>query len=421
MNELTEAKEALKQRALDIVEAAKKEMRELSEQDKEKIAQLEEEIEQKNQEIKELQSKEEVEEAEEEKEEIKDEGEEPKNEENKEKKSLKKMNKKEERFSLVKAIRAIANNQPLSDVELAVINKGQEEARNAGISTQGQIQLPTVEERAAITVTAEGEDVVATDLFDILKPLRARNVLAQAGAKFMGGLVGNVQIPTMTAENVGWAGEVATASDGAGSFGHKTLTPKRLTAYIDVSKQLLAQDSSDIEAAIREDLIAAINGKLESQILSADDGKVGGASIVAPIGMRNGVTAETITSFADICEAESDIEDANVINECKYIMSNKAKAALRSMAKSANNSGLVYENGAVDGTPALNTSHLGTDLVYIYGDWSNLAVGAWGGVDLVVDPYTRAANGEVRIVVNAYFDAVKLRDNAFVVGLIDLD
>lgn len=323
---------------------------------------------------------------------------------------------RKESFSLVKAIRSIANNQQLDELTAAVIAKGNEEARKAGISTQGQIQLP--ESRAAVTVTSEGEDLVATDLFDILMPLRAKNVLVQAGAKFMGNLVGDVQIPVMGAENVTWKGEIANAADGAGSFTNVTLSPHRLTAYIDISKQMLVQDSVDVENAIREDLINAINTKLEETILGAGDGKDGGTTVVAPLGMCNGVTATSVTDYAKVCEVESNVEDANVLGECVYIMSNKAKAAMRSMIKGTNGTGMVFENGTVDGTKAFNTSHLGTAKTYIYGDFSNLAIGSWGNIDITVDPYTKAAAGQVRIVVNAFFDAKKLRDNAFAVGTV---
>ena len=326
--------------------------------------------------------------------------------------------KEERNFSLVKAIRAIANNQQMDDFTAAVIAEGKEENRKAGISSQGQIQLPST--RATVTVASEGEDVVVTDLLDILTPLRAKNVMAQAGAKIMGNLVGNVQVPIMTASNVTWEGEISDAKDGAPSFSHITLTPHRLTAYIDISKQMLVQDSLDVENTIRQDLIAAINSKLESTILGDGDGKEGGLVVIAPEGMFNVLTPTTVSDFAGICDVEADIEDANVLGECKYVMSNKCKAALRGMIKGTNATGMVYENGSVDGTEALNTSNVASTN-YIYGDWSNLAIGSWGGIDLTVDPYTRAAAGQVRLVVNAFFDAKVLREEAFAAGTVDVD
>ena len=337
--------------------------------------------------------------------------EEPQKEEEKEEKNITRHNIMEKQFSLLRTIRAIANNQKLDELDAAVINAGQNEFRKAGVEFGGQIQLPNmIENRAAITVTAEGEDVVATDIYDILTPLRAKNVLVQAGAKFMTGLVGNVQVPVMSASNVSWAGETASASDGAGAFTHVTLSPKRLTAYIDISKQFLVQDGIGAENVIREDLIKAINAKLESTILGAAAG-----SATQPAGMFNGVTATSIADFGDVADVEAGVEEANVQGEIKYIMSPKAKAQLRSMIKGTAGVGMVYENDSVDGTPAYVTTNVG-QYKYVLGDWSNYAIGQWGAIDLTVDPFTKAADGQVRLVINAFFDAKPLRSGVFGFG-----
>lgn len=320
---------------------------------------------------------------------------------------------KEMEFRLLKAINAVANNKTMDETASAVIGAGAEEMRKSGLSYGGQIQLPTSELRSTITVAAEGEDVVATDLYDIVEPLRAKNVLVQAGAKFLTGLVGDVQVPVMGAGNVTWEGETASAKDAGYTFSAVKLSPKRLTAYVDVSKQFLVQDSKSAEALIRQDIINAINSKLEATILGTAAG-----SATQPAGLFNGKAVNKITDFAGICDLEAGIEDANVTGECKYIMSNKAKAAFRSMAKSAKTTELVMQGGNIDGTPVLNTSNVPNKDV-IYGDFSNLAIGQWGGIDLTVDPYTKAADGQVRLVVNAYFDAKVLRDSAFAYGTTD--
>ena len=313
-------------------------------------------------------------------------------------------------FRLIKAINDIANNRSVDDTAQAVVKAGAEEMRKAGVSYGGQIQLPTSELREAITVTAEGEDVVATEIYDILEPLRAKNVLVAAGAKFITGLVGDVQVPSMSASNVTWEGETASAKDGAQTFTAVKLSPKRLTAYVDISKQFLVQDSKSAEALIRQDIINAINSKLEATILGSAQG-----TTTQPAGIFNGVSKTTIASFKDVCDLEAKIEDANVIGECKYVMSNKAKAALRNMAKSAKSTELVMEGGTIDGTEVLNTSNVEEQNV-VYGDFSNLAIGQWGSIDLLVDPYTKAGDGQVRLVVNAFFDAKVLRNGAFAYG-----
>lgn len=328
-------------------------------------------------------------------------------------KENKKSNIKKMEFRLLKAINAVANNQTIDEVASSVVEMGKEEMRKSGLSFGGQIQIPTSELRSTITVASEGEDTVATDLYDILEPLRAKNVLVQAGAKFLTGLVGDVQVPVMAGGNVTWEGETSNASDAGTSFSSVKLSPKRLTAYVDVSKQFLAQDSKSAEALIRQDLINAINSKLESTILGNASG-----STTQPAGLFYGEDVNKITAFSGVTNLEADIEDANVIGECKYIMSNKAKAAFRNMPKSAKSTELVMQNGNIDGTEVLNTSHVPGQGV-IYGDWSNLAIGQWGGIDLTVDPYTKAAAGQVRLVINAYFDAKPLRPSAFAVGTTD--
>lgn len=325
------------------------------------------------------------------------------------KENISNRNKMKKQFSLLKAINDIANNRSLDAASQAVINAGADEMRSAGQSFSGQIQLP-VESRAAVTVTDEHDDVIEVEFADLLTPLRAKNVLVAAGAKYMSGLIGDVQVPIMGAGNVTWEGEVATAKEAGYTFTSKKLQPKRLTAYVDISKQFLVQDSIGAEQAIRADIVAAINSKLESTILGSAQG-----STTTPAGIFYGQSPKKITTFKDICDLEASIEDANVIGECKYVMSNKAKAALRNMAKSSKSTQLVMENGEVDGTPVLNTSNVEAQNI-AYGDWNNLAIGQWGAIDLVVDPYTLAKDGQVRIVINAFFDAITLRPEAFAFG-----
>ena len=414
----------LKERAYNLIENAKKEVRELTEDEVKEIENIKEEIKELDEDEKEIKEK-----SEDDTDEVEDtdvdkgneskpqdaEVEETEDEETEDEKrtinnynsNIRKMNKE---FRLIKAIRDVANNRSMDDVTKAVANAGAEEMRKSGLSFGGQIQLPL--ESRTITVASEHDDVIETEFTNILEPLRAKNVLVEAGAKYLTNLVGDVQVPIMSATNVGWAGEVSDAASGDPSFSHVTLQPKRLTAYIDLSKQFIAQDSLAAEALIREDLVKAINSKLEATILGSASGDT-----TQPQGMFNAISATSVASFADVCDKEADIEDANVNGECVYVMSNKAKAAFRNMAKSTKSTQLVMENGEIDGTKAINTSHV-EGKKYIYGDFSNLAIGQWGAIDLTVDPYTLARSGQIRLVVNAYFDAKILRPSAFTAGTI---
>ena len=323
-------------------------------------------------------------------------------------------NKMEKRFSLLKAIREVANNQQLDAASQAVINAGAEEMRKAGQTFGGQIQIPAElrENPVHYTVEGDGTHVVVTDYLNILEPLKAKNVLVNAGANYLTGLVGNVQIPSMSAENVFWEGEVTDAKDGAGTFEHINMAPRRISAYIDISKQFLAQDSLGAEALIRKQLVEAINDKLEATILSD-----AAASGTVPAGIFNGVVPTEISDYASVCNFESELDQNNFVGEFKYVINPKAKAYLRSAIKGTNATGMILENDAIDGTPAETTTHMKEDTI-AYGDWNNLYIGQWGGIDLTVDNYTQATKGCVRLVINAFFDYKVVRDGAIVLGKI---
>ena len=300
---------------------------------------------------------------------------------NKNKSNIRKM---EKRFSLVKELRS-------------------------AMETGKSVNLNEIAKRA-YTVTDEGVDVVETDIYDILEPLRAKNVLVAAGAKFITNLQGNVQVPVMSATQVGWKGEIAAADDGSGAFTNVTLTPKRLTGKFPVSLELLAQDTLGVENMIRQDIVNAINEKLEATILGA-----GAGDLNTPAGLFHGYAdTNVIADFGDIADLEAKVEEKNVYGNCKYIVSPKAKAKLRSTIKGTAGVGMIMENGAIDGTEALATSNVPTGKM-LYGDFSNLVIGQWDSVILdVVRDTESLANGCVTIVCNAYFDAKVAREGAIV-------
>lgn len=389
--QLNDEKAQLKQKAFEMIEVCKQEIRNFNESELVEFNNIKDEINNINAELRQL------------------ENEYSSVSNNTNIKTTKKM---EKNFSLIKAIRSVANNKALDSLESAVVEAGANEMRKAGLNYVGQIQLPSTEVRA-ITVADEGEDVVATDLMDIVKPLHAKNVLVQAGAKFVTGLVGDLQYPVMSAVNTTWEGETADAKDGSPTFSNVKMSPKRLTCVVPISKQFIIQDSVGAEQAIREEIINAINAKLESTILGSEAG-----TATQPEGLF--YSAEALTSVADfagLTNLEGEVEEANVYGDMKYIVSPKAKSALRNMAKSTKSTQLVYENGEIDGTTALCTSNVKGKNI-IYGDFSNYIIGQWGNIDLTVDNVTLAAQGQIRLVVNCYFDAKALRPEAFKVATI---
>lgn len=289
------------------------------------------------------------------------------------------------------------------------------EIRSAIANGTKNFKINADTEKRAIQVTgASGvhDEVVETEIQGILEPLYAKSVLAELGVKWYTGLPqGDIQVPVMGKGTVGWADEVAAASAGGNAFSAVLLQPKRLTAYVDISKQLLNQDTIGVENAIRRDIVNAINDKLEATIFSDDAGDA-----TKPAGIFYDSSVFDASTFKAVVDLEAKVESNNVYGDMKYLLSTGAKADLRAMPKSTKNTQLVMEGGEIDGTPAVVTSNVEGAGYYAYGNFENLAVASWGDIDITVDEYTQAVNGCVRLVVNAYFDAKKLRPEAFIFG-----
>lgn len=396
--EIKDKKQQLKEEVYNILETAKTEIRELTEEENNKVEEIRSEINNLNQELKTIEDELRKDESIPDDLEISN-------------KSINTKTQMEKNFSLLTAIRAISNNKALDNLSQAVVEAGAAEMRKAGLNYVGQIQLPC--EARALTVTDEGEDVVATELMDIVRPLQAKNVMLQAGAKFLTGLVGDLQYPVMTAASCSWETETGDAKDGSPTFTNIKLAPKRLAVVVPISKQFLIQDSVGAENAIREEIINAINAKLEATIL----GSVAG-SATQPAGLFADTSNQVnVTDFKSLVNMEAGMEEANVYGDLKYILAPKAKSALRNMAKSTKSTQLVYEAGEVDGTPALCTSNV-KNTNFVYGDFSQYVIAQWGNIDITVDNVTLAAAGQIRLVVNCYFDAKPLRAAALKIGKI---
>ena len=374
----------------EIVNLAKTEIRDLSEDEQKEIDDLKQEIEDKKEEIKELQDELDKQVPKEDEEETKACDDEEKEED---KRNLNKYisRNKMKQISLVKEIRNAIDENKKSVIVAA-------ETRAAQVTGDSGIH----------------DEVVETQIEGILEPLYANSVLAKLGARWYTGLpMGDVQIPVMGKQTVKWEGETDEADATAPAFTTVKLQPKRLSAYVDISKQLIAQDTIGVEQAIRRDLVNALNDKLEATLFGNAAG-----SAEQPAGLFYNASETNVDDFAGLCQFEAAVEAQNVYGNMKYVMSPTAKATFRGMIKGTNATGMVYEAGEMDGVETYVTTNVATKK-FVYGDFSNLVVGSWGNVEITIDPYTQATKGCVRLVINAYFDFKPARTVAFNFGNVD--
>lgn len=332
----------------------------------------------------------------------------------------------QEKFSFRRALVNQLNRQPQHDAEARMIDEATRihAPYMASNSDSGNLILP-MNTRAALTAATEATTgvVVDEDQMEMLLPLEPNLILTRAGARIMNGLRGNIYWPNVSAATVSWEGENDAAKDGAPTISKGTVfSPKRLTAVVEISRQLLVQENTSVEALVRRLLATAIAQKLEKTAFSkaAHDDKI-----------PDGLFQETpeingAMTWAQIVEMETKCDTNNALfGNLAYLLNPKLIGLAKTKVKDASGAGGFIFTGNGDGTlngyRALRSNNIPANLQEatdeagaIFGNWADFFIGQWGAMDFITDPYTKAGNAMVRIIVNSYWNLGKVRDDSFV-------
>jgi len=312
-----------------------------------------------------------------------------------------------ENYSILKMIKDTVEGRKFDETAQEIINAGQAEMRKSSLGFAGQIQLPMEYRSPIASAVGVGLETIATDKGKLEIPLVSNLLLTKIGAKYFGGLVNNYSIPVYSGSAFNWEDENGDAQDAAGSFREITLSPKRISGELIISKSILMQDSASVEAQLLVDITNELRKKLEESVFGSFAG-----STKQPAGIFAGITGTTTPTYSGITATVAGLENANV-NEYTWVLNPSAKAKLKATDKT--NGSKVMENGEVDGVVAYHSANIKAN-GYAVGDWSQLAIGQWGGLDIQVDPYTYAKKNQISIVVNGFFDFAQIRPEAIVRG-----
>ena len=248
-----------------------------------------------------------------------------------------------------------------------------------------------------------GKEAVQTDVLPIIEALYNYTILDKAGAQFYNGLIGNAQIPTLSTISFGWKAENAAADTVTPTFDKVNLTPNRMTGIVKISKQLLRQTSEDLEARLRLSIAKAIAQTFEKSVLgyatSPHNGILYNASTVA----LASVTYDTVLELAE------SMYGANLTPT--FIVDPKAARFLKQKVRLSNGREAIMEGGRIDDEQTFITNNLkvatATSGAIACADFSRLHIGTWGDLlEITVDTVTRAAYGEIQLILNYYCDWV---------------
>lgn len=258
----------------------------------------------------------------------------------------------------------------------------------------------------ALTVGDEGEDTVPVDFWECMRPLMEEKVFNKIGARIETNLHDNVQIPVLNSSYCMWNTETGEASEAEPTFSNVTLTPKRFACFIPISKQWLIQSTQSCQDAIMNDIADYAAAIIENQVWSDK-----AASETQPAGLLYNLSYTTVENYNDLVNLEADLRQEK-FNNMSVVLSPHAEADLKSMIRGTNATGMVLENGKVDGLDSHVTSVMPTRKFALI-DGTQLVMGFWGNteIQLIEDSYY-AKRGQVCIVLNGYADFKLARPNA---------
>lgn len=337
-------------------------------------------------------------------------------------------------YSFLKAIRAAGNPDKLEGLEKEMHQEAVREARELGQEIHGvgvPMQVLRGRERRDNTVTqgdqpADGRVLVAEDRRGMIELLRDALVTQALGATVLTGLKGDIIFPTHTQGAVStWKGEIEPLDKSQLKFGSQKMAPHRLGTYVDLSKQLIIQSSIDIEAFVRTEIINSVTRAVDVAAVYGDGqdneplGLLNNTGISKLVGGTNGAIPDLATLVA--LEAMVDVNNA-ATGSLKYLLSNKIKGTLKTQPVAQGNPLMVLTtNTELNGFPFV-ASNLVKDKAkgtataasaIVFGNWADLFIGQWGGMDITRDDVTLAIKGEVRLIINTFWDVMLRRQKSF--------
>jgi len=344
-------------------------------------------------------------------------------------------------YSIARAIRSIAENKKLEGFEL---DCHQQCERSSKMSAEGffvplDVVMGSPEQRSLGTgrrdLTA-GEfgagGALVPELLQtpIIELLRNRTAVLRLGATRLGGLTGNISVPRQTSPATAKSlPETAAIDQSQPTFDQILMTPHRVGAFTVLSKQLIIQSTPDVEAFVLSDLSNVIALKHDSLALN------GQGANDEPMGVLNRQDVGTVAfgataTWAKVVAFETALGNANAdFGQMAYITTPTVRGAWKTIAIALTGATTVSANplwqtgnfndgtndGVVNGYRACATNQIPNNKV-LFGNMNDLVFAMWGGLDLVVNPYTRAKQAEIEITVNTWIDVALRHAQSFCVS-----
>ena len=314
-------------------------------------------------------------------------------------------------FSISRAVAQVANGRNLEGAEAEWAQEAQKEARSQGLQMAGQIAIPSIALRAGAADnfqagSGDGSGFVPTAVPAAIEALRAPTVIEQLGTTVIRNATGNLKFPRVSVKASGTGATEVEASTASGmEMDELSLTPQRVAAKTVYSKQLVLQGGSEVDALIAGELAAAMNAYIDDACFD---------TVLASTAINVSTSGDTALDAALAFKMEAEVlADGGNLAGGVYVMSplayqlSKAEAAVASVSP-------LWDNGQFNGFRAVATPYLVNGLLndastpagqMLFGNFAQGGILAYfGGIDLLVDPYSAAGTAQITLHVNRFFD-----------------
>ena len=315
--------------------------------------------------------------------------------------------------SVVKVLKAQMEGRSLDGAEGEYAKEAE---KRSGRKAEGAfVPFKSLEKRANTTVTAP--ELIGTDhrAQDYIGPLRESLVARALGVRVLSGLVGNVSIPKFgSGLETGWITEGQPVPEGQLSFDGVTLTPKHVGGKTEMSRQLLQQSSPGIEQLVREDLSFLIAKQIDRAIINGSGAAGEPRGILNTLGIQ---TADMPDTWLEVLAMLQKLDDVEIANG-RWLTTSTIRTLLAGTEKVVGSgSGFLYQGGTLADLP-LTTSKNVPEKKLILGDFSQVLLGVWSEVDILVNPFAEPAysRGGVQVRAMATVDTAVRHPQGFVVA-----
>ena len=335
------------------------------------------------------------------------------------------------RFSLAKFIREAAAGKGLTGFEAEMNQEAEKEMRAAGQTLAG-VGIPTVLlgvrtfDNNNITTATEGKEFAAITEWSYIDALRDAMLGARLGVRYIPGMQGNARIVKGGGVTASWLAEEAAASKVKENFGTVDMTPHRLQILGGYTYDLLKQAALPVERILWDELIRAHAQALDAAIFngSGTSGQPLGILVDTNIGSVEGGENGAAISYANVVALETAVGNANgLFGRLSYVTNSKVAGSMKSTAMETGYPRYIMEDGRANGFAVEVTNAIPSNLTkgsasgvcsaMIFGNFEEVLVPQWGGLDMIVDPLSQKAKGVVEISAIAYHDVCVRRPGCF--------